>query len=94
MRRSTSTSQLKREAFTVSVDGTQLPLRVGDTVKLSENEPGRLVAKVCVSSDGSVQYMLEWFDDPALQTPQTLWVTENELSYMLSIASSRTKAGF
>lgn len=61
---------------TVSVNGKELPIAIGDRIILSNGGPVRTCMGITVQEDGRVSYVLEWHD------PQTGGFTSEQLTLM------------
>jgi len=84
-------NELKCKSIVVSINGIDLPVKIGDTVKFSDDGPVRTVTKISISEDSKVQYLLEWFDGTSFKTD---WVTTNELFYIWKNLKRYNRTGF
>lgn len=66
----------------ISVNGEKLPLAIGDTLLINEQDHlTKTVTSIQVHEDGRIGYMLEWFDasDSSFKSE---WVTSTELAFL------------
>lgn len=82
---------LKCKPIVVSVDGVDLPVKIGDTVKFTDDGIIRTVIKISISEDSKIQYLLEWFDGTSFKTD---WVSANELYYTWKNLKRHNRTGF
>ena len=84
--------KLACKPVSVSVDGVELPIKIGDAIKLHENDiVMRTVMKITIAEDGKAQYLLEWFDESEFKS---IWISANELYYIAKNIMRRAKTGF
>ena len=84
--------KLACKPISVSINGIELPIKIGDVIKLCENDIFmRTVMKITVSEDGRAQYLLEWLDESELKS---VWISTNELYYITKNIKQRPKTGF
>ena len=72
-------SAIEHKPIRVSVDGVDLPFKIGDTIQITKNGTIRTVLRLQIHEDGHASYMLEWFDGNGFKTE---WVTATELYYI------------
>lgn len=85
-------SSLASKPISVSVDGKELPLKIGDKIIIEDKDKVvRTVVKIQVSEDGHILYCLEWFNGTEFKMD---WLTAAELFYVWSNSSTKKSVGF
>ena len=73
----------------VTVDGKQLPLKIGDRIDIGDGVM-RMVMKMQVNEDGKVMYGVQWIDEIDFKLD---WLTWQELCFMKSLVKRKAQVG-
>ena len=82
---------ISAKPIAVSVDGMQLPLKIGSKIVLGDdNEVVRTVVGIKVDVEGHATYCLEWFNGTDFKYD---WVSANELHYIYMNVKKKNPIG-
>lgn len=80
----------------IMVNGKKLPLKIGDRVRMCENDTmGRTVMGITIHEDSRIQYILEWHDPSSGSfSSEALTLSELKLLTQNAFKTKKGPAGF
>ena len=85
-------SKLESKKIPVSVDGIELPLKIGDRIVIEESDKAiRTIAGVRITASGTAVYCLEWFNGTEFKEE---WASAAELWHICKSINKKNVQGF